>query len=95
MPDIGDYFMETSGKWTLACLLLQFKHYGNCEFTTDRFASLLTGFPFGHGGNHTDSFFIQVGIYASYYFYIYDAAVFVDNEFVLLRAPWVSGFSCA
>ena len=22
MPDIGDYFMETSGKWTLACLLL-------------------------------------------------------------------------
>ena len=43
MPDIGDYFMETSGKWTLACLLLQFKHYGNCEFTTDRFASLLTG----------------------------------------------------
>ena len=54
---------------------------------------MLTGFPFGHGGNHTDSFFVQIGIYASYYFYIYDAAVFVDNE-LYYYAPLGSGLLC-
>lgn len=73
--------------------LLQSEHYRNCKFNANRFTTLHTWFPLRHRVDHTESFFIQIRVYTTYNFCIYDTTVSVHNE--LYDNTTLSTISCA
>ena len=53
---------------------------GEGVFHPNRFAFLLAGCPFGHGGYHPEGFFVEIGIHAFGHYGVADTSVFLYAE---------------